>query len=97
MTETAMKRSLICCCLLMILGSPGHSQIAKATPVFYIVLNSLTKNCRVVDRMPRTNTPDITVACAGFPPEFRRPDMSRRHTDQLKFVETKNGQKGRST
>jgi len=62
MTETAMKRSLICCCLLMILGSPGHSQIAKATPVFYIVLNSLTKNCRVVDRMPRTNTPDITVA-----------------------------------
>jgi len=57
-----MRQGLICCCFLMILGSPGRSQTEKATPVFYIVLNSLTKNCTVVDRMPRTDTPNITVA-----------------------------------
>ena len=57
-----MKRSLICFCLLMMLDLPGYSQAAKAAPAFYIVLNSLTKNCTVVDRMPRTDTPNITVA-----------------------------------
>jgi hypothetical protein len=62
MTEAVMKRILICCCFLMTLDGPGLSQTAKATPVFYIVLNSLTKNCTVVDKMPRTDTPNITVA-----------------------------------
>jgi hypothetical protein len=57
-----MKRSLICFCFLMILDRPGYTQAAKAAPAFYIVLNTLTKACTVVDRMPRTDTPSITVA-----------------------------------
>ena len=57
-----MKRSLICFCFLMILDRPGHTQAAKAAPAFYIVLNSSTKACTVVDRMPRTDTLNITVA-----------------------------------
>ena len=54
-----MKRILICFCFLMILEGPGYSQ---AAPAFYIVLNSLTKNCTVVDKLPRTDTLNITVA-----------------------------------
>jgi hypothetical protein len=57
-----MKRSLICFCLLMIPEQPGYTQPAKAAPAFYVVLNSLTKVCTVVDRMLRTDTPNITVA-----------------------------------
>ena len=57
-----MKRSLICFCFLMILDRPGYTQPAKAAPAFYIVLNTLTKACTVVDRLPRTDTPNITVA-----------------------------------
>jgi hypothetical protein len=70
--EAMMKRSLLCLGFLMILEGPGFSQAAKpeATkpvtakpePAFYIVLNSLTKNCTVVDKMPRTDSPNITVA-----------------------------------
>ena len=57
-----MKRSLISFCLLMVLLDPGLCQIAKAKPGFYIVLNSLTKTCTVVDRMPQADTPNITLA-----------------------------------
>ena len=57
-----MKRSLICFCFLMILDRPGYTQPGKAAPAFYIVLNSLTRACTVVDRMPRTDTPNVTVA-----------------------------------
>jgi hypothetical protein len=60
--ETPMKRSLIGFCLLMVLHDPGLCQIAKAKPGFYIVLNSLTKTCTIVDRMPQTDTPNITLA-----------------------------------
>lgn len=57
-----MKRSLICFGFLMILHGPCFSQTAKSTPAFYVVLNSLTKSCTVADKMPRTDTPNITVA-----------------------------------
>jgi hypothetical protein len=57
-----MKRSLIGFCFLMVLDDPGLCQIAKAKPGFYIVLNSLTKTCTVVDRMPQADTPNITLA-----------------------------------
>lgn len=57
-----MKTCLICFCFVLILDGPGYSQTANATPSFYIVLNSLTKKCTVVGRMPRTDTPNITVA-----------------------------------
>jgi hypothetical protein len=60
--EAAMKRSLICFCSLMVLYRPGYTQTSKAAPAFYIVLNSLTKTCTVVDKTPRTDTPNITVA-----------------------------------
>jgi hypothetical protein len=61
-TEAMMKRGLLCICFLMILGGSGVSQPAKTEPAFYVVLNSLTKNCTVVDKTPRTDTPNITVA-----------------------------------
>jgi hypothetical protein len=57
-----MKRSLLCFGFLMILHGSGFGQIAKSEPAFYVVLNSLTKHCTVVDKMPRTDTPNITVA-----------------------------------
>jgi hypothetical protein len=57
-----MKRSLLCFGFLMILDGPGFSQTAKTPPAFYVVLNFLTRNCTVVGRMPRTDTPNITVA-----------------------------------
>jgi hypothetical protein len=57
-----MKRSLIGFCFLMVLHGSGLCQIAKAKPGFYIVLNSLTKTCTVVDRMPQADTPNITLA-----------------------------------
>jgi hypothetical protein len=57
-----MKRSFISLCFLIALHAPGLSQIAKAKPGFYIVLNSLTKTCTVVDRLPQADTPNITLA-----------------------------------
>ena len=57
-----MKRSLLCLTLLVMLNTPCLSQAAKTEPAFYVVLNSLTKNCTVADKMPRTDSPNITVA-----------------------------------
>ncbi len=57
-----MKRVLLSFGLLIALTGLGFAQAAKTTPAFYIVLNSLTKNCTVVDKVPRTDTPNITVA-----------------------------------
>jgi hypothetical protein len=60
--EATMKRSLFCLLFLLILDDSGFSQTAKTEPAFYVVLNSLTKSCTVVDKVPRTDTPNITVA-----------------------------------
>jgi hypothetical protein len=57
-----MKRSFISFCFLMVLQDPGLCQSTKAKPAFYIVLNSLTKTCIVVNRMPQADTPNITLA-----------------------------------
>lgn len=57
-----MKRSLLCFLLLITMDGSGRSQTAKREPAFYVVLNSLTRNCTVVDQVPRTDTPNITVA-----------------------------------
>jgi hypothetical protein len=62
MTEAVMKRSWICLYFLMVLPGPGFAQTTKAEPAFYIVLNSLTKTCSVVGRLPQTDTPNITIA-----------------------------------
>jgi hypothetical protein len=57
-----MTRSLLCVVLLLTLSRPGLAQMDRTTPAFYVVLNTLTKNCTVVDQVPRTDTPNITVA-----------------------------------
>jgi hypothetical protein len=57
-----MKRSLFSFGFLMVLGGNAFCQPAKTSSAFYIVLNSLTKNCTIVDKVPRTDTPNITVA-----------------------------------
>ena len=58
-----MKRSLLGFGFLMVLTGSGFAQAAKKPPpAFYIVLNALSKNCTVVDKVPRTDTPNITVA-----------------------------------
>jgi len=57
-----MKRSLIGFSFLMVLHDPGLCQTTKAKTAFYIVLNSLTKTCTIVDRMPQADTPNITLA-----------------------------------
>jgi hypothetical protein len=61
-TETMMKRSLLCFGFLMILGGSSLAQMDRTAPAFYVVLNSLTKSCTVADKLPRTDTPNITVA-----------------------------------
>ena len=57
-----MKRGSLCTVFLLALNGSGLAQPAGNAPAFYIVLNSLTKNCTVVDKTPRTDTPNITVA-----------------------------------
>jgi hypothetical protein len=57
-----MKRSLIGFCFLMVLHDSGLCQTTKVRAGFYIVLNSLTRKCTVVDRMPQADTPNITLA-----------------------------------
>jgi hypothetical protein len=59
---TAMKSGLPCVALLLALNGFAFAQADKTTPAFYVVLNALTKSCVVVDKMPRTDTPNITVA-----------------------------------
>ncbi len=56
-----MKRLFIGCCIAMI-ASSGFSQPKKGGTTFYVVLNTLTKQCSVVDKEPKTDTPNITVA-----------------------------------
>lgn len=56
-----MKPVLPAVALLAMLSGPAFSQPAKG-PAFYVVLNSLTRTCTVVDKTPRTDTPNITVA-----------------------------------
>jgi hypothetical protein len=58
--EALMKRWFIGCCIAMIAG-PSLSQPKKAT-TFYVVLNIQTKQCSVVDKPPKTDTANITVA-----------------------------------
>jgi hypothetical protein len=43
-------------------GQPAFGQSARGTPAFYIVLDALTKRCTVVDKAPKTDTPNRTVA-----------------------------------
>ena len=57
-----MPRSLLCVVLLLTLSRPGFAQMDRTTPAFYVVLNALTRTCTVVDKVPRTDTPNITVA-----------------------------------
>jgi hypothetical protein len=59
--EARMKRFLVACGIAMIAG-PGLSQPKKADATFYVILNQLTKQCSVVDKLPKTDTPNITVA-----------------------------------
>ena len=56
-----MARSLLCVVLLT-LSHPGFAQMDRTTPAFYVVLNALTRNCTVADKVPHTDTPNITVA-----------------------------------
>ena len=57
-----MTRSLLCVVLLLMLSCPGVAQMDRTTPAFYVVLNALTRNCTVVDKVPLTDTLNITVA-----------------------------------
>jgi len=56
-----MKRLLVGCCIAAIAG-PGFSQSKKPDATYYVLLNNLTKQCTVVDKPPKTDTPNITVA-----------------------------------
>jgi len=61
-----MKRALLLSGLLLAAiaasGQPAFSQSARGTPAFYIVLDTLAKRCSVVDKTPKTDTPNLTVA-----------------------------------
>ena len=60
-----MIRTLLSSGLLLAIiaaGQPAFGQSARGTPAFYIVLDALTKRCAVVDKAPKTDTPNRTVA-----------------------------------
>ena len=57
-----MTRSLLCVVLLLALTRAGFAQMDRTTPAFYVVFNAVTRNCTVVDKVPRTDTLNITVA-----------------------------------
>jgi hypothetical protein len=61
-----MKRMVLYCGLLLTamiaLRQPALAQSARGTPAFYIVLDTLSKRCSVVDKTPKTDTPNLTVA-----------------------------------
>jgi len=59
-----MKPTLLGVLLVAIAASaqPAFGQSARGTPAFYIVLDALTKRCMVVDKTPKTDTPNLTVA-----------------------------------
>jgi hypothetical protein len=62
--EGPMKRTLLPFCLLLVamISQSAFAQSARGTPAFYIVLDALTKRCSVVDKTPKTDTPNLTVA-----------------------------------
>jgi len=47
---------------LLTLTLPGFAQMDRTTPAFYVVFNGITRTCTVADKMPRTDTPNVTVA-----------------------------------
>jgi hypothetical protein len=57
-----MKRGLLGAVFVLALDCYGFAQPTGRGPAFYVVLNSLTRTCTVVDKTPRTDTPNITVA-----------------------------------
>ena len=57
-----MTRSLLCVAVLLTLSRPGFAQMDRTTPAFYVVLNALTRTCTVADKLPHTDTQNITVA-----------------------------------
>jgi hypothetical protein len=59
-----MKRNLLSMALVLLIASGGRAltQSARTSPSFYIMLNSLTNRCSVVDKTLRTDSPNITVA-----------------------------------
>jgi hypothetical protein len=58
--EAPMKRLVVGCCIAMIAG-PCLSQARKREPAFYVLLNTLTRQCTVADKLPTTDTPTVTV------------------------------------
>jgi hypothetical protein len=56
-------RKVLAC--LWLLGSgiiSAQSQTTKHEPAFFIIFNSLTKKCTIVEKMPHTDTPNISLA-----------------------------------
>jgi len=59
--EAPMKRLVVACCIAMIAG-PSLSQSRKPEQAFYVVLDTLTKRCSVIDKPLQTDTPNLTLA-----------------------------------
>jgi hypothetical protein len=60
--DMSIRKVLAC---LWLLGSgiiSAQSQTTKHEPAFFIIFNSLTKKCTIVEKMPHTDTPNISLA-----------------------------------
>lgn len=59
-----MKSTVLSLALAAAIASalPALGQSARGTPAFYIVLDTRTKSCSVIDKTPQTDTPNVTVA-----------------------------------
>lgn len=56
-----MKPFVVGCCIAMI-AAPSLAQPSRTDRVFYVVLDTLTKRCSVVDKPLHTDTPNVTLA-----------------------------------
>ena len=58
-----MKRAVLAC-ILVLVSVPGIAQTAKpkADAEYYVILDTRTKKCTVVDKKPQVDSANITVA-----------------------------------
>ena len=59
----AMKRAVFAC-LVIVAGASAMAQTAspKADAEFYVIVDTRTKKCTIVDKKPQVDTANITVA-----------------------------------
>jgi hypothetical protein len=59
--EAPMKLVAAACCIAMI-AAPSFAQFKNREPAFYVVRDTVTGRCSVVDKLPTSDLPNVTIA-----------------------------------